>query len=340
VAQGTLQYIFEWQSMMTQLTGMDVSNASVYDGPTALAEAMMMAVNVSSIKRILVASPLLPHVERVLKTYAKHRDVVLEFVTANQGQADRTILEKLMATPFAGVILSYPNRFGIIEYLQDVVQTIKAKNALLITYNDPFALARLKSPREIGADIACGEAQSLGLNPNFGGPFLGYLATTQELVRKMPGRICGYTKDNRGQRGFVLTLQTREQHIRREKANSNICSNQSLLALQATVYLSALGKYGLQAAFDQATQVTHYLANTLVATKLFSFTYPAAYAYEVTLTTKLNAYKLEEALLKKGFLLGQPLDEKTIVFYGSETKTKADVDAFVQAIVEVSYDLR
>jgi glycine dehydrogenase subunit 1 len=339
VAQGTLQYIFEWQSMMTQLTGMDVSNASMYDGPTALAEAMMMAVNTTSIKRIIVASPLLPHVERVLKTYAKHRDVLLEFVLPKQGQVDQAALESLLLTPCAGVILAYPNRFGVIEYLQDSIAIIKSKKALLITYNDPFALARLKSPREIGADIACGEAQSLGLNPNFGGPFLGYLTTTQDLVRKMPGRICGYTKDNRGQRGFVLTLQTREQHIRREKANSNICSNQSLLALQATVYLSALGKQGLQAAFDQATQVTHYLANALIATKLFSLTFNLPYAYEVTLTSTVNAYQLEEALLKKGYLLGQPLDEKTIIFYGSETKTKADIDAFVQAIIEVSYDL-
>jgi glycine dehydrogenase subunit 1 len=208
-----------------------------------------------------------------------------------------------------------------------------------VLFRSPFALSRLKTPRELGADIVCGEAQSLGLNPSFGGPYLGYLATLNEWVRKMPGRICGYTKDSRGQRGFVLTLQTREQHIRREKANSNICSNQSLLALQATVYMSAMGKQGLVAAFDRACAVTRYLVEQLTATGLFTKTYQAPYAYEVTLTSKVNTFALEKALVKKGFLIGYPLNDKQLVMYGSETKTKEDVDAFVGAIKEVQHDL-
>ena len=339
VAQGTLQYIFEWQSMITQLTGMDVSNASMYDGPTALSEAMMMAVAVTGIKRVLIASPLLPHVEAVLTTYAKHREVTLDIVPSKDGLINQEALNQAMMSPFAGVIFSYPNRFGLIEYFDQLSPLIKSKNALIISYNDPFALSRLKTPKELGADIVCGEAQSLGLNPSFGGPYLGYLATLNEWIRKMPGRICGYTKDNRGQRGFVLTLQTREQHIRREKANSNICSNQSLLALQATIYMSALGKQGLVQAFDRACSVTRYLVEQLTATGLFTKTYQGPYAYEVTLTSKLNTFALEKALVKKGYLFGYPLNDKQVVFYGSETKTKEEVDAFVLAIKEVQHDL-
>jgi glycine dehydrogenase subunit 1 len=339
VAQGTLQYIFEWQSMITQLTGMDVSNASMYDGPTALSEAVTMAVAITGIKRVLIASPLHPHVEAVLATYARHRDVTLDILPSKDGLMDQQALEQAMNAPFAGVIFSYPNRFGLIEYFDRLAPIIKSKKALIISYNDPFALSRLKTPRELGADIVCGEAQSLGLNPSFGGPYLGYLATLTEWVRKMPGRICGYTKDSRGQRGFVLTLQTREQHIRREKANSNICSNQSLLALQATVYMSALGKQGLVDAFDRACAVTRYLVEQLTATGLFTKTYQGPYAYEVTLNSTLNTYALEKAMVKKGYLIGYPLNDKQLVMYGSETKTKEDVDAFVAAIKEVQHDL-
>jgi glycine dehydrogenase subunit 1 len=340
VAQGTLQYIFEWQSMMVNLTEMDVSNASMYDGATALSEAMMMAVFTTNIKRVLVASPLLPHVEKVLKTYARHRDVLLEIVPHHDGKADEPTVLKLMETPFAAIIIAYPNRFGLIEYSEKLIEKAKEKQSLVISYNDPFALARLKSPRSLGVDIACGEAQSLGLNPSFGGPFIGYLTTTQTLLRKMPGRICGYTTDSRGQRSFVLTLQTREQHIRREKANSNICSNQSLLALQATIYLATLGKQGLVAAFDQATKGTHYLKNHLVESGLFSLAYHGQFAYEITLKTTLDAYKLESAMVKKGYLIGQVLYKHTIVFYVSESRTKDDIDAFVSVMMEVAHDIR
>jgi glycine dehydrogenase subunit 1 len=260
-------------------------------------------------------------------------------IPSKDGLVDQQALQQAMNSPFAGVIFSYPNRFGLIEYFDRVAPIIKSKKALVISYNDPFALSRLKTPRELGADIVCGEAQSLGLNPSFGGPYLGYLATLNEWVRKMPGRICGYTKDSRGQRGFVLTLQTREQHIRREKANSNICSNQSLLALQATVYMSAMGKQGLVEAFDRACAVTRYLVEQLTATGLFTKTYQAPYAYEVTLTSKVNTFSLEKALVKKGYLSGYPLNDKQLVMYGSETKTKEDVDALIGAIKEVQHDL-
>jgi glycine dehydrogenase subunit 1 len=261
-------------------------------------------------------------------------------VPHHDGKAHEATVLKLMETPFAAIIIAYPNRFGLIEYSEKLIEKAKEKQSLVISYNDPFALARLKSPRSLGVDIACGEAQSLGLNPSFGGPFIGYLTTTQTLLRKMPGRICGYTTDSRGQRSFVLTLQTREQHIRREKANSNICSNQSLLALQATIYLATLGKQGLVAAFDQATKGTHYLKNLLVESGLFSLAYHGQFAYEITLKTTLDAYKLESAMVKKGYLIGQVLDKHTIVFYVSESRTKDDIDAFVSVMMEVAHDIR
>jgi glycine dehydrogenase subunit 1 len=339
VAQGTLQYIFEWQSMMTQLTGMDVSNASMYDGPSALTEAIIMAVNITNIRRIIVASPLLPHVENVLKTYAHFRHVQLDVLTHKNGKVDESILENAIKTPFAAVVFAYPNRFGVIEYYKEWSERIHNLKSLVISYNDPFALARLKTPASLGADIVCGEAQSLGIPLSFGGPYLGYLTTKLEYVRKMPGRICGYTKDANGERGFVLTLQAREQHIRRDKANSNICSNQSLLALQATIYCSSLGKQGLVDAFDQATQATHYLANQLIQTGLFSQAFDAPFAFEVTLKSSINLEQLENRLLEKGYLLGQRIDAYHVVFYASESKSKSDIDTFVSTIKELAYGL-
>lgn len=340
VAQGTLQYIFEFQSMITQLTGMDVSNASMYDGTTALAEATMMAVAHTTVRRIIVASPLHSHVLKVLQTYCHHRQVELIVLNPKLGCIDRSALQQSLKQPAAAVIVSYPNAFGLIDLFDDVAALAHAQKALLISYVDPFALAALKSPRELGADIACGEAQSLGIPLSFGGPYLGFLNATMDLVRRMPGRICGMTKDNRGQRGFVLTLQTREQHIRREKANSNICSNQSLMALQATIYLSTLGKKGLKEAFSNAASASHYLANELVKTGHFKYAFHTSFAYEATLTFSKNAYALDQALVQKGYLGGQPIDDHTLVFYASEMKTKTDIDAFVSAVKEATHGIQ
>jgi glycine dehydrogenase subunit 1 len=339
VAQGTLQYIFEWQSMMTQLTNMEVSNASMYDGPTALAEAMMMAVSQTQKRKIIVASSLLPHVLDVLKTYAHFRNIELCIFDQSLGMVDSKKLLDQVDDSIAGVIFAYPNQYGVIEYYSDWVEAIHQVGGLVISYNDPFTLARLKTPGELGADIACGEAQSLGLPLSFGGPYLGYLTTKLALVRKMPGRICGYTKDANGERGFVLTLQAREQHIRREKANSNICSNQSLLALQATIYCASLGKQGLVAAFDQAYQATHYLVNALIQTTYFSLTFPAPYAIEATLTSTVSLKKLEAALLAKGILFAQLLDDHHCVIYANESRTKVELDQLVTTIKELAYGI-
>lgn len=337
VAQGTLQYIFEYQSMMTDLTGMDVSNASMYDGSTALAEAMIMCVQQTGHRKILVDPYLLPQVEKVLTTYAHFRQVELIPLPGKDGIIDRKRLVELSEQNYAALIISYPNRFGIIDLFSDLSEFIHHKGGLLITYADPLYLSIFKNPRQMGADIVCGEAQSLGLPLSYGGPYLGYLTTTSTFLRRMPGRICGLSNDVDQKRAFVLTLQAREQHIRREKANSNICSNQSLLALQVTIFLASLGPNGLKAMALNSLKAAHYLKNALLESGLFKEKYPGKVTTgEFALSFKHSAKKLNEALLKKGYLGGQPLTDKEIVFYASDMKTKAEIDEFVNIIQEVS----
>jgi len=340
VAQGTLQYIFEFQSVVCELTGLDVSNASMYDGATAAAEAMMMAVTLTGKPRVLISASLLPHVLEVLKTYAHFREVRLDIVETADGCIDKAKLDKMMEEPFAALMLAYPNRYGIVEDLTPYAQSAHDKQALLIAYADLVALSIFKTPAHSGADICCGEAQSLGLPLSFGGPYLGYLATINKYVRKMPGRICGMTTDNRGQRAYVLTLQAREQHIRRDKANSNICSNQSLMALQATIYAVAMGKKGLQEVAKRSIAATHYLADRLVKTNLFKLSFASPYAYEVTLDYKKSLRKLNELLLAQGYLGPHPLTDHQGVFYASEKMTKDDIDLFVAKVTEADHEIR
>ncbi len=341
VSQGTLQYIFEYQTMICELTGMDVSNASMYDGSTAAAEAMMMAVNQTGRPRFLVAEGLLPHVLETLKTYAHFRGVTLVTIPMTEkGMVDQVQLMDALQTPSAGFLTAYPNRFGIIASLKDFAPLVHPSGALLVVYADLLALNVFTTPAQADADIVCGEAQTLGMPLSFGGPYLGYLATSNRYVRKMPGRICGMTKDNRGQRAYVLTLQAREQHIRREKANSNICSNQSLMALQATIYAVTLGRAGLKEVALHAIKATHYLADKLIETKKFDLTYPSPFGYEVTLTYKKNIYELNKRLEAKGYLGAMPLDQHRGVFYASEKMTKASLDAFVQAVEVADHEIR
>lgn len=331
IAQGTLQYIFEFQSMITDLTGMAVTNASMYDGATAAAEAMFMATAQTKLKKFLMADNLYDHVKEVIKTYAKYRDIEILTVLSKDGLVDRDDLRKKMdgASGFIGQI---PNKFGLIENLKDVSDMLKEQNLISVIYADPQVLSVIESPRAMGADIACGEAQSLGVPLSFGGAYIGFLATTDKLLRKMPGRICGVTKDVDGKRGFVLTLQAREQHIRREKANSNICSNQSLMALWVTVYLSIMGKKGLKAVNDHCFANSHYLEDKLLETKLFEKVFNGFYTKEFTLKTALDLDKLEAYLAKKGFLSGKSLGEGLILFSVTEKRTLHEMDAFVDAI--------
>ncbi|WP_350344548.1 aminomethyl-transferring glycine dehydrogenase subunit GcvPA [Proteinivorax tanatarense] len=260
ISQGVLQSIFEFQTMISRLTNMEVSNASMYDGATAAAEAMLMAKNKNKKGSVLISKAINPNYRKVLKTYAAQLGIELEEIDFDRetGQTNIAGLESKLESKIAGVIIQSPNYFGVIEEMEKIGEILKDHKALFIAVVDPISLAVLKRPGDYYADIAVGEGQSLGIAQSYGGPYLGFFSTTKKLMRKMPGRVVGKTRDKDGDTGFVLTLQTREQHIRRDKATSNICSNQALCALAATVYMSTMGKQGLKEVAAQSLQKAHY----------------------------------------------------------------------------------
>ena len=276
ISQGTLHYIFEYQSMMAELTGMDISNASMYDGTTACAEAMMMAVAAGKkVNKVLVSAGLNPKTRRVLDTYALHQGIELETLPLKDGVTDLSTLNSHLSPleGVAGVIVQQPNVYGVVEDFTGFADACHERKALFIMDCVAADLAVLKTPGEWGADIAVGDGQSLGIPMQFGGPYVGYMCCTEKLIRKMPGRIVGMTRDNRGQRAFVLTLQAREQHIRRQKATSNICSNQSLMALFVTIYCSLMGRQGLKEAAQLSYAGAHYLCDELLKTGRFQLAF-------------------------------------------------------------------
>ena len=334
ISQGTLQYIFEYQSMITELTGMDVTNASMYDGTTATAEAMMMTIAAAKKRnKVLVSATINPKVKRVVETYAKYQGVSVETIPEKEGVTDIAALEVMLAgDDVAGVILAQPNFYGIIEDYSGVADMCHAKKALMVMNANPSSLAVLKTPAEWGADIACGDAQSLGIPMNYGGPYVGYLATTNALVRKLPGRIVGATTDVDGKRAFVLTLQAREQHIRREKANSNICSNQSLMALYVTIYLSLMGHKGLKEVNAASYGGAHYLAEKLVATGKCTLAFDKPFMNEFAVKTTVPAKDIQEALLAAGILGGVRIADDMLLICVTEQRTKAEIDKFVEVV--------
>lgn len=334
ISQGTLRYIFEFQSMIAELTGMDCSNASMYDGATAAAEAMMMAVaSVRKRTRVLISSTLLPQVREVVKTYGKYHGLAVEEIGSRDGVTDLGDLSRLLETDdVAGVLVPSLNRFGIIEDLTGFADAVHARKALLAVYADPSALAVVRTPGEWGADIACGDGQSLGIPLSFGGPYVGFLACRKDYVRKLPGRIVGATTDVDGKRAFVLTLQAREQHIRREKANSNICSNQSLMALYVTIYLSLVGKEGLREVNELSYGGAHYLYEQLKATGKFSPVFDRPFLKEFVMKTSLPVDKLQKALLDGGFFAALPTEEGYVSFCVTEQRTKEEIDRMVDLI--------
>ena len=332
ISQGTLQYIFEFQSMICELTGMDVTNASMYDGATATAEAMFMATSQTKNNKVLISGTLNPNVSSVVKTYAKYRGFEIVEIPAKDYSMDLDKLDELLDDKTACVIVGQPNFYGVVEDYSLLREKLNNTKALMIVNTDPSTLSVLKSPRELGADIACGDAQSLGIPLSFGGPYVGFLATTQKYLRKMPGRICGITNDVDGKRGFVLTLQAREQHIRREKANSNICSNQSLMALSVGIYMSLLGKNGLKEVALRAYNNSHYLEEELLKTNKFTKVTNQPFFKEFVLKFNSNAQKLNEMLLKHNFLGGLILEDNHILFCASEVRSKEEIDSFVRLV--------
>ncbi|MGD9604703.1 MAG: aminomethyl-transferring glycine dehydrogenase subunit GcvPA [Bacilli bacterium] len=334
ISQGNLQYIFEFQSMICELTGLDVSNASVYDGATATAEAMFMAVAQTKREKVLISETLNPNILNVLKTYAYFRNVELITIPMKDYMLSKQELTNLLDDGIAGVVVQNPNYFGLIEDYADIADLIHENKSLLIANVDPSTLSVLKTPKEMGVDIACGDGQTLGIPISFGGPYVGFMATTEKLLRKMPGRICGMTNDIDGKRGFVLTLQAREQHIRREKANSNICSNQSLMALHTVIYMSLLGKNGLHEVAMRAYHHAHYLRKQLLSTKIFESNNNQPFFKEFVLKAKVDPSKLNEYLLGKGYLSGLDLGNNMMLFCATEMRTKAQIDDFVKKVEE------
>jgi len=337
ISQGTLRYIFEYQSMICALTGMDVSNASMYDGPTAAAEAMMMAVACTKRKtRVLLSETLLPHVRKVVETYAKFHNVKLGYIPMKDGQTGlESMKEELAKGDVAGVIVPSLNRFGIVEDLTGFAEAVHEAKAIAVEYCDPSALAVVRTPGEWDFDIAVGDGQSLGIPMCFGGPYVGFMACRKDYVRKMPGRIVGQTQDADGKRCFVLTLQAREQHIRREKATSNICSNQSLMALYVTVYMSLMGKEGLAKVNSLSSAGAHYLYGELLKTGKFEPVFDKPFLKEFVLKPLVPVEKLQQKLLDEGYFGALATEEGYVSFCVTEKRTRAEVDSLVEAVKEV-----
>ncbi len=337
ISQGTLRYIFEYQSMICALTGLDISNASLYDGPTAAAEAMKMAVACTRKKtRVLLSCTLLPHVVKVVETYAKFHGVELGYVPAENGQTSLSALNaELAKDDVAGVIVPSINRYGIVEDHSGFADAIHGEKGILVEYCDPSALAVVKTPGEWGADIAVGDAQPLGIPLCYGGPYVGFMAVKKDHMRKMPGRIVGQTVDKEGRRVFVLTLQAREQHIKRDKATSNICSNESLMALWVTIYLSLMGPEGMKQVNTISADGAHYLKEALLSTGKFTDVFPGKpFLKEFVLKPKEDAHALQQRLQKAGFFAALPTKEGYVSFCVTEKRSKADVDALVAAVKE------
>lgn len=336
ISQGTLQYIFEYQSMISELTGMEVTNASMYDGATAAAEAMfMMVASARKRNRVLLSATLGERVLAVVRTYAKFHGVDLTVVPEKDGVTDfEAVKAELAKGDVAGVLVATPNRYGIIEDYTGYADAIHAAKAYFAVYADPSALAVLRTPAEWGADIACGDGQTLGMPLQFGGPYLGFLSCRTPLLRKIPGRVVGATKDASGKRCFVLTLQAREQHIRREKATSNICSNQSLMALYATIYMALMGEKGLVEVNRLSCDGAHYLYDRLIASGKFEPVFDKPFLKEFVVKTNLDVEKINARLLENGIMGGVSLGEGRIMFAVTEKRTREEIDKLVNIMLE------
>ena len=336
ISQGTLHYIFEYQNMMAELTGMDVSNASMYDGSTATAEAAIMALaSTKKTDTVLVSASVDPKVLNVVKTYAHFHGFNVELIAENDGATDKEQMDaRLEKGGVAGVIVQQPNYHGIVEDFSGFADSCHAHKSLFIVNSVAADLALLKTPGEWGADVAVGDGQSLGIPMAFGGPSVGYMCCTEKLMRKMPGRIVGKTVDNRGQRVFVLTLQAREQHIRRQKATSNICSNESLMALFVTIYMSVMGKEGVKEAAQMSYDGAHYLHDALLATGLFSDKYERPFFNEFCVKYNGDVDRLQQRFIENGILGGVKVDADTLMFAVTEKRTKEEIDKLVNIAKE------
>ncbi len=340
ISQGTLQAVFEYQTLICQLTGMEVANASMYDGASACAEAVLMAVRATRRHRILLSRAVHPEYRQTVATYCRYLEVELVEIPCDEtGRTDREALAHELDAGTAAVIAGYPNFFGVIEDLGSLAAAAHGAGARLVAVvQEPIALGLLKSPGELGADIVVGEGQSFGIPLAYGGPYLGFFAARQKDVRAMPGRLVGETVDLEGRRGFVLTLATREQHIRREKATSNICSNEGLCALMATIYLSLLGKQGIREVAKLNLAKTAYAREKIAALKGFSLPFAGNVFNEFVVEAPEEAGALLGRLEKQGILGGIPLGSwfeempNRFLVCVTEQNTREQIDALVAAL--------
>ncbi|GIO58532.1 aminomethyl-transferring glycine dehydrogenase subunit GcvPA [Paenibacillus cineris] len=340
ISQGELQAIFEFQSYICELTGMAVANASMYDGATALAEAGSLASAATKRKQLLVSSTVHPEARQVVRTYAKGLGLDVVEVPSANGVTNLAELAEAVSDQTAAVLVQSPNFFGAIEDLATIGDLIHASKGLMVVSTNPISLGILEAPGKLGADIVVGDAQPLGISSSLGGPTCGFFAVSQDHMRRMPGRIVGQTVDRNGKRGFVLTLQAREQHIRREKATSNICSNQALLALCASVYLSVMGKQGMIEVGQLNLQKSHYAARRLgsISGVSMPFTSPYFNEFVIKLPEGTRVAEVNAKLLRKGILGGYDLGrayselEGHMLIAVTERRTKEQIDQFAQAL--------
>lgn len=333
ISQGLLQSIFEYQTMICDLTGMDVSNASVYDGATAAAEGVAMCQERKRHKA-LISGTVPPYVLEVVETYCFGNGMELEVIPEKDGLTDKEYLKEHIDAQTACVYIQHPNYYGNLEDAEEIGEIVHDAGAKYVMGVNPISLGVIKTPAEYGADVAVGEGQPLGLSLGFGGPYLGFMASKEAMMRKLPGRIVGETVDHNGKTGYVLTLQAREQHIRREKASSNICSNQALCALAVGVYLATMGNEGVRQAAVLCTSKAHYLAEELqkIGYKICN---KAEFFHEFVTESAIPAEQILKALEDKGILGGYPLDEHHILWCCTEVNTKEEMDQVIQILKEV-----
>ncbi|MDD2423828.1 MAG: aminomethyl-transferring glycine dehydrogenase subunit GcvPA [Candidatus Cloacimonetes bacterium] len=337
VSQGTLQFIYEYQTMICELTGMEIANASMYDGASAVAEAILMAVRKNKREKAILPATLNPEFVKVIKAYTEGVGIELLTVPSKGGVIDLQALKGMMDESIGCVVLQSPNFFGNLEDVHLFSEIVhSSEGCLLIAAVDPISLTILNAPAEYDADIVVGEGQALGNSMYMGGPLFGFFATKLNMARQMPGRIVGGTLDIEGKRAFALTLQAREQHIRRAKATSNICSNQSLCTLAATVYMSLMGREGLKEVAIQSAQKAHYLADELAKVPGISLRYQAPFFKEFVIQTPLPAAEIIEKMLPRGIYAGVKVGKNELMIAVTEKKQKAEMDEYVKAMQEVS----
>ncbi len=331
VSQGTLQVIFEFQTMISALYGMEVANAGMYDGATSLAEAVLMACRVTRRQQVIVADTVAPAYRQVIATYCQAQGIAIDVVPA--GQAAAAVTE---AT--AGVVAQYPNFYGALEDLAGLGAAAHADGALLVVSADPLAMGMLRPPGEFGADIVTGEGQPLGIPPSFGGPYLGLFSCKQQYIRQMPSRLVGRTSDTEGRSGYVLTLQTREQHIRRERATSNICTNEALYALASSIYLAAMGRSGLRQVAELCYHKAHYAADAIARLDGYSLPQSADFFQEFVVACPAAPAEVNRQLMELNILGGLDVSDRFdngMLLCVTEMNSRADIDALVSALAAI-----